>query len=215
MSYYSVLLRKIKCISTESGVDAATISSLSSVASKYFEGVSEVLGQVKDPKAQALAGIAKIESKIAEEVPGLASAIDHDRNDPDELYIARDNDPGTAIWPKYGKASKNHYDIRSGGIWVGRSSLNVFSHIKKGDSAVYSLWEYDVGSRDDFLGSFEVSTKEIGHTIAKIVVGHVEKSIYLLEYEVHEEKEQYTDLGKSFLPAARLNKAWEAVMNKF
>jgi hypothetical protein len=200
MSYYNVQLRVIKCLSTESGVDAETIGAISNLAKSYFETTSKIADESKNPELKAAGSIAQLEAKIAESIPGLAAAIDHDRNDPDQLYITGGNDPGTAIWPSPGKASDNNYEIRTNGIWAGNSSLLLAMNASEDEDKAFSLWEYDSGSRDDFMGSFLVRHEEIGKgRIAKIVDGTVENSIYLVEYEVVPKKDKVSEYFKQIM----------------
>lgn len=196
MSHYSIWIRVIKCVSTEDGVDTNSLEAFANVARLWAEAGSHILGAIPDARAKALSGVAALEAKLAAALPNLVSAIDHDRNDPDQLYIAVGNEPGTSMWPKVGAASDNNYEIRTDGIWTGDFKLLPINLSANRDMS-FSLWEYDTGSPDDFLGSFIVRPAEIGKRVAKLVVGHVEKSAYIIEYEVRPE----TSAGNPMLVA--------------
>src|SRR5262245_24567504 len=110
-------------------------------------------------------------------IPGVISAIDAARSDPDNLYITTVTQAGNenAIWPGPGQ----RVDVQAGQSFTPNLSLDFT------DSQNISLWDHDSPSDDDLLGSVTMLSSEQGvGEIAKLARSQVESSAYYVVYRV-------------------------------
>ena len=95
-----------------------------------------------------------------------------DESDGDEIYILLN---GNKVWPE-----KEKYLT----VLEESTALDVEMEISKGDMLSFQLWDFDLLSANDLLGSIEISADRHGsYTIDFSKVGN-DKSKYALEFEI-------------------------------
>lgn len=162
-----LIIRAIECKSVSTGISPGVLNAIF----KPLAAVTQAL------ISTALPGDLSEASKLISAIPDVAQAIDSaGGGDPDDLYLSLSNEPkrDLAIWPAPGK----DYDISKGQVVRPNLTLN-FSNVID-----VNFWEYDSGSKDDFLGRLTVNESEAGGVKTKIVYNPDEGNIYVVEYEV-------------------------------
>ena len=162
-----LIIRAIECKSVSTGISPGVLNAIF----KPLAAVTQAL------ISTALPGDLSEASKLIAAIPDVAQAIDSSGGgDPDNLYLSLSNQPkrDLAVWPAPGK----HYDISKGQVVRPNLKLN-FSNVID-----VNFWEYDSGSKDDFLGRLTVNESEAGGVKTKIVYNPDEGNIYVVEYEV-------------------------------
>jgi hypothetical protein len=152
---------EVWCLRPATGTDAGVNDSLAGLADSL---VPEELGGL------ALADFLK-------NVPGVISAIDSGRSDPDDLYMTTNTSGGvdSAIWPGGGRTvSMSAEQSQAPQVLV---DVDFSQNI--------SLWDRDSISRDDHLGSIKIKEDEqgLGEQI-KLAKSDVESSYYYITYRV-------------------------------
>ena len=110
-------------------------------------------------------------------LPGVVSAIDTARSDPDDLYITTGTASGraSAVWP----GNDSTVPVQAGQSFTPGLSFQFE------DSQNLSLWDYDSASDDDLLGSVTLFASEQGQgEIAKLARSTIENSAYYVVYRV-------------------------------
>lgn len=110
-------------------------------------------------------------------LPGVISAIDTARADPDNLYVTTSTEGGIAnsIWPESGSTR----DMQAG------QSNHLGIVVDFVGSQNISLWDWDEFSGDDLLGSVTILETDLGQgEIAKLAKSLVEQSYYYVLYRV-------------------------------
>ena len=162
-----LIIRAIECKSVSTGISPGVLNAIF----KPLAAVTQAL------ISTALPGDLSEASKLIAAIPDVAQAIDSSGGgDPDNLYLSLSNQPkrDLAVWPAPGK----HYDISKGQV-VRPNLKHNFSNVID-----VNFWEYDSGSKDDFLGRLTVNESEAGGVKTKIVYNPDEGNIYVVEYEV-------------------------------
>ncbi|MTJ46922.1 tectonin domain-containing protein [Dolichospermum sp. UHCC 0259] len=140
-----LIIRAIECKSVSTGISPGVLNAIF----KPLAAVTQAL------ISTALPGDLSEASKLIAAIPDVAQAIDSaGGGDPDDLYLSLSNEPkrDLAIWPAPGK----DYDISKGQVVRPNLTLN-FSNVID-----VNFWEYDSGSKDDFLGRLTVNESEAG-----------------------------------------------------
>lgn len=174
-------LHSAKCVAMSDSVNSELVNKAASLSSDVSAAAAKVLGKTPNPKAQLVGQALEAGATVLKGIPGLVDAIGKAGNYPDQLYLTFTNQPGVTkrFWPQPGK----FYEIYAG-------------QIVRFDEARYpltqpidiSLWEYDVISSDDQLGSFAIEKDTEPGTYVKTVTSASEASIYLVAYTVTEEE---------------------------
>lgn len=124
---------------------------------------------------EQIAGVSAIAAIRA--LPGVISAIDTARSDPDDLYVTTNTNGGrdNAIWPEPG----TNVAMQAG------QSVAPELTVDFSTSQNLSLWDYDSVSDDDLLGSVMMLADEQGQgEIVKLASSAVESSYYYVVYRV-------------------------------
>jgi hypothetical protein len=152
---------EVWCLRQSTGTDAGVNSSLAGLADTL---VPDQLG-----------GLALAE--FLRNLPGVASAIDSARSDPDDFYLTTDTSGGmdNAIWPGGGQTIS---------MSAGQSKSPQVT-VDVDFSQNLSCWDRDSVSRDDHLGSIKIREDEqgLGEQI-KLAKSDVESSYYYITYRV-------------------------------
>jgi hypothetical protein len=154
-------INMIYCVQQATGTDVAVNEAIASLPEKIVPaelGASSVLDAVRS-------------------LPGVISAIDTARADPDDLYVTTDTQGSVdnAIWPGSGQT----VDMQAGQSVTPGIAVNVAF------SQNISLWDEDV-SGDDLLGSVTIMESEQGQgEIGKLAKSTVEGSFYYIVYTVN------------------------------
>ncbi|MDB9506312.1 hypothetical protein PN502_04210 [Microcystis aeruginosa CS-338/01] len=168
-----LIIHAIDCKVVSSGTDAGAIQAVVDTVKKVADvgaGSTSFFG----PTGAAVGAALQAAKALISVVPGLISAIDIARNDPDQLYLNLSNQERAAkVWPP-GK----YYNINGGQIV--RPNLRVpFS-----DAVDVNFWEYDTGSGDDFLGRLTVDKSHAGGVRYQIVAMPSEGNVYVVAYSI-------------------------------
>jgi hypothetical protein len=153
-------IKMIFCVQQATGTDFAVNAAIAALPEKIVPGQfsgSRLLDAVRS-------------------LPGVISAIDTARADPDDLYVTANTEGviDNAIWP----GSGNTVDMQAGQSVTPEIAID-FSH-----SQNISLWDEDT-SGDDLLGSVTIMETEQGQgEIAKLAKSSVEGSVYYVFYTV-------------------------------
>jgi hypothetical protein len=138
--------------------------------------VNEAIAGLPEKIVPAELGVSNLLEAV-QSLPGVISAIDTARSDPDDLYITTSTvgSVDNAIWPGPGSTVP---------MQAGQSQAPQFGVDFTG-SQNFSLWDRDSISDDDLLGSVTVLESEQGSgEIAKRAASNVEGSVYYVSYTV-------------------------------
>lgn len=95
-----------------------------------------------------------------------------DEADGDEVYLKSN---GHKIWP----VAEKYIVPKEESI-----SVNLELNIQKGDSMDIEIWDYDLLSANDHLGSLTIHAEAHGHYVNDFVKRGVDQSKYGLEWEL-------------------------------
>jgi hypothetical protein len=152
-------IQTIRCVRSASGIDSGVFESFARLPLTVLP--SELDAAIAAVKA----------------LPGVLAAIDAARADPDNLYITAQTtaDRDLALWPAPGRDVSMLPDQS-----VAPSVSLDFDH-----SQNLSLFDHDIVSADDHLGSIMMSADEQGKgEVARLASSSVEGSVYYVIYRV-------------------------------
>ena len=95
-----------------------------------------------------------------------------DESDGDEIYILLN---GNKVWPENQKYLT---------VLEETTALNVEIEITKGDMLSFQLWDFDVLSANDLLGSLDINADRHGSYNIDFSKEGKDKSKYALEFEI-------------------------------
>ena len=95
-----------------------------------------------------------------------------EESDGDEVYLKSN---GQKIWPVDAKYSATKEES---------TSINLDLNIQKGDTMDIELWDYDLLSANDHLGSLTIHAEAHGHYTNDFIKRGKDQSKYGLEWEV-------------------------------
>jgi hypothetical protein len=167
----------IQCIVPSSAIDADVIDAVMTAIGGATEKFADSLGNVPDPRAQAVATAVGIAGGVLSNVPNIAKAITAAKEYADQLVVTlgqNEISPATQIYP-----TKGYVNFTSNHL-VDVSYAQIA--IPAGSPVELRLWDADHSSSDDDLGSFVAST--VPGTYLAAVTSSRHGSAFLVGYSV-------------------------------
>jgi hypothetical protein len=154
-------IHEILCVSQATGVDGPAVQALAKLASRFVPADFEPLGLTDGIRS----------------LPEVILAIDSVRDDPDDFFVTfvTKGDVGSRVWP----TDTETVPMRAG------QSVSPQLEVEIDFSQNVSLWDHDVVSANDLLGSITITAEETGQgQIAKKASSQIENSVYFVIYSV-------------------------------